>query len=108
MSMAFYAVGLLPLIREVKGVEGLKSVLQMWYADDVSAGGCINKLIELFRLLITRGPDFGYFPEPSKSIVVVALYSGIAPRGSPPRPDFFFNPRTFPVWQISVKLFPRR
>ena len=71
MSMAFYAVGLLPLIRELKGVEGLNSVLQMWYADDASAGGCINKLIEWYRLFITRGPDFGYFPEPSKSIVVV-------------------------------------
>ena len=38
MSMAFYAVGVLPLIREVKRDDALTGVLQMWYADDLRAG----------------------------------------------------------------------
>ena len=71
MSMAFYAVGVLPLIREVKHADALAGVLQMWYADDSSAGGRIPGLVEWLRLLIKRGPDFGYFPEPDKSVLVV-------------------------------------
>jgi hypothetical protein len=71
MSMAFYAVGVLPLIRAVKRDEALAGVLQMWYADDSSAGGRIQGLVKWLRVLIERGPDFGYFPEPDKSVLVV-------------------------------------
>ena len=59
MSMAFYAVAVLPLIRAVKNTEGLSRVLQMWYADDSSGGASIPELIEWFRALIAIGPSFG-------------------------------------------------
>jgi len=42
------------------------------YADDASAGGSLSDLHEWFSLLCTRGPAFGYFPEPTKSFVVVS------------------------------------
>ena len=73
MSMAFYAVGLLPLIRIVKREETLSvsDVLQMWYADDSSGGGSIFGLVQWLRLLTKVGPAFGYFPEPDKSVLVV-------------------------------------
>jgi hypothetical protein len=71
MSMAFYAVGVLPLIRALKRDDAIRGVLQVWYADDSSAADNVNKLIEWFQRLIELGPDFGYFPEPQKSVVVV-------------------------------------
>ena len=71
MSMAFYAIGVLPLIRAVKKEESIKDIIQMWYADDSSAGDRIPKLIKWLEFLINKGPQYGYFPEPSKSIFVV-------------------------------------
>jgi len=49
-----------------------QSWTQLWYADDASAGGLLKNLWEWFWLLCSRGPHFGYFPEPSKCFVVVA------------------------------------
>ena len=46
-------------------------MLQAWYADDANAGGSIPNVIKWFSVLIEKGPVFGYFPEPQKSIVVV-------------------------------------
>ena len=44
----------------------------MWYADDASAGGLLPDLHEWFSLVCSRGPAFGYFPEPRKSVLVVS------------------------------------
>ena len=68
LSMFMYALGTLPLIRSLH-----KSGhwMQLWYADDVSAGGTLLDLLDWFNLLCSRSPDFGYYPEPSKSFVVV-------------------------------------
>jgi hypothetical protein len=65
-----YAVGLLPLIR------GLKSqfpmVTQPWYADDAGAGATFKRIRATFLRLFQLGPDYGYYPEPTKSILVVS------------------------------------
>ena len=71
MAFRIYAVDVLPLIRAVKREEALAGVLQMGYADDSSAGGRIQGLVKWLRVLIERGPAFGYFPEPDKSVLVV-------------------------------------
>ena len=44
---------------------------QVWYADDASAGGSLLKLRQWWDKLTSFGPDFGYFPNASKSWLVV-------------------------------------
>ena len=62
LSMAFYALSLAPLVMRVSGLSK-----QVWYADD--ATGCDN-VESWFDLLLETGPLDGYFPKPSKCILV--------------------------------------
>jgi len=66
--MFLYAVGTLPLIRSLKGS---CLCVQFWYADDVSACGSLSDLHQWFKLLLSQGPDFGYFVSPAKCCLVV-------------------------------------
>ena len=68
LSMFMYAIGTLPLIRSLHNPS---LWTQVWYADDASAGGSLRDILDWFSLLCSRGPAFGYFPEPSKRFVVV-------------------------------------
>ena len=71
IAMISYGIGVLPLKRKLRGSH--TRVTQLWYADDAGAGG---KFIFFFFAhlwnLQARGPPRGYFPEPTKSILVVA------------------------------------
>ena len=67
LSMFMYAIGTLPLIRSLHNPSHWT---QIWYANDASAGGCLEDIYEWFSLLCFCGPAFGYFPESTKSFVV--------------------------------------
>ena len=67
--MIAYGIGVLPLIREL--MEDNPRVTQPWYADDAGAGGTFAKVQAHFQDLQVRGPARGYYPEPTKSILVV-------------------------------------
>jgi hypothetical protein len=69
LAMAAYGILLLPLIRQLK--REIPEVSQPWYADDAGAGGNFDSLRRYFERLQEIGPSRGYFPEPSKSILVV-------------------------------------
>ena len=69
LSMFVYAVAILPLIHSLND---RSRWTQMWYADDASAGGLLTDMYDWFSLLCSRGPAFGYTPQPSKCYVVVA------------------------------------
>ena len=69
--MTAYGIGVLPIIRELRNAH--PRVTQLWYADDTGAGGAFQQIQEHFRDLQARGPSRGYYPEPTKSILVVAL-----------------------------------
>jgi hypothetical protein len=69
LSMFVCGTGILPLIRQLKAE--LPQVEQPWHADDAGAGGKFEDIRRLFRRLEEIGPTYGYFPEPSKSILVV-------------------------------------
>jgi hypothetical protein len=70
MSMFFYGIAILPLIRRCK-IEDPDSG-QAWYADDSSGIGRLTRLRKWFDLLCEDGPGFGYFPEADKSYLIVA------------------------------------
>ena len=70
LAMIAYVIGVLPLIRELRGAQ--PRVTQPWYADNAEAGGTFQKILEHFRDLQARGTARGYYPELTKSILVVA------------------------------------
>ena len=71
LAMIAYGIGVLPLIRELQNA--YPRVTQPWYADDAGAGGAFQKVQAHFRYLQARGPAQGYYPVPTKSILVVSL-----------------------------------
>jgi hypothetical protein len=70
--MYAYGIGILPLIRLLK-VE-FPAVEQPWYAD-AGAGGKFDDILKFFRPLHEIGPNYGDFPKPSKSILIVPQHN---------------------------------
>ena len=69
LAMIAYGIGVLPLIRELR--EAHPRVTQPWYADDAGSGGTFTKVQAHFQDLQVWEPARGYYPEPTKSILVV-------------------------------------
>ena len=67
LSMFAYAVATIPLIRKLE--DPLQT--QIWFADDSSAIGEISTLRSWMDELLSVGPLFGYYPETSKSCLIV-------------------------------------
>ena len=65
--MMMYAVSLRPLICSLDSHRWI----QNWYADDSSCIGELFFVRRWFDQLLSEGPAYGYFPEPSKTVVVV-------------------------------------
>ena len=61
-----YALAPTPLIRKLKG--SVNNVKQVWYADDASGAGKVNRLREWWDQIWfnTLGPKFGYFINTTK------------------------------------------
>ena len=66
LAMPFYALSTIPLIRRLPN-----NVTQAWYADDASACGKVSHLHLWRDQLSLLGPHFGYFPNASKTWLVV-------------------------------------
>lgn len=69
LSTTGYGLLILPLIRKLK-VE-FNSVEPRLYTDDGTAAGSLESISSFFKRLEDIGPAYGYFPEESKSILVV-------------------------------------
>ena len=89
-SMFAYGLGILPLIRVLK--TEFPDVEQPWHADDAGAGGKFEEIRHIFRRLEEIGPNYGYFPEPAKSILVVRQHNLEAAQKA--FPDFGFKVTT--------------
>ena len=70
LSMIAYGIGVLTLIRDLQDAHS--RVTQPWYAYDAEAGGKFGHILEHFQDLQARGLPRGYFPEPTKIILVMA------------------------------------
>ena len=64
LAMTMYALSVVPLIQHLAGFD-------IWYADDASAGGDLRGLCHWWDELSHTGPDFGYFPNTSKTCLIV-------------------------------------
>ena len=68
LAMLFYESSLMPLFESLKDRD---KYLQTWYANDSGALGPLENLVEWLSFLTENGPKYGYYPEPSKSYLVV-------------------------------------
>ena len=88
LSMFFCAVAVLPLIRSLASNSNF---VQCWYADDSACAGKLSQIHLWLEKLVQLGPAYGYFAEPTKSVLVVA-------------PQFEDVPKTASrIWNHSVK-----
>ena len=69
--MAMYAIGTKPLLDRLRTVVDQTKCKQAWFADDSSSAGEIVEMKKWWDELYSSGPKFGYFPKPSKTILIV-------------------------------------
>ena len=70
-AMAMYAIGTKPLLDRLMNTVDPHLCKQVWYADDSSCGGKILEMRKWWDELNTVGKKYGYFPKPSKTIMIV-------------------------------------
>ena len=68
LSMMMYAIAVLPLVQSLINRDKWD---QNWYADDSACSAKLPKIREWFDKLCESGPEFGYYPEPQKTYLVV-------------------------------------
>jgi hypothetical protein len=69
LSPIFYCIGIFSLIRILKAE--FPAMEQPWYVDGAGAGRKFAEIRHFFSKLQERRPNFGYYPEPTKSILFV-------------------------------------
>ena len=66
--MVLYGITAVPLAEELRAADpGLLSTLNV---DDVAFDGLSRRSAHLLNLLMKRGPDRGYLPEPANSLFI--------------------------------------
>ena len=69
MPVGLYGITLAPLVEELRAVD--MGLLSSFYADDAVFNGSARRSAQLLKLLMKRGTDRGYFPEPAKPLFVL-------------------------------------
>ena len=70
-AMAMYAIATKPLLDKLRDVVDPDKCKQVWYADDSSGAGQIPEIKKWWDELNVSGPKYGYYPKPSKTILIV-------------------------------------
>ena len=63
-----YGITLVPLTEELRAA--YIGILSLFYADDAAFEGSARRSAQLLMLLMKRGADRVYFPEPDKSLFI--------------------------------------
>ena len=66
--MVLYRITLIPLSEELRAA--YLGLLLPFYAGDAAFDGSLRQSAQLLKLLMKRGTDRGYFPEPAKSLFI--------------------------------------
>ena len=69
LAMAMYVLAVIPLIRSLR--QSQPDVSQVWYADDVTAGGQLASSLHWWKHLLAYGPMYCYFPNAAKTCLIV-------------------------------------
>ena len=67
-AMDMYSCSLMPFVRKISVTEG---VITIFYADDGTGLGRLNRVAEWWSKVKEDGPAYGYYPDPGKSWLVV-------------------------------------
>ena len=70
-AMAKYALGIKPLIDNLGNAVEATKCRQVWYADDSSSAGETYEMRKWWDQLYAQGPQYGYFPLPLKTVLIV-------------------------------------
>lgn len=69
LAMAVYATATMPLISRL--ADRNPDVTQSWFADDDATAGKVLQLRQYWDDIESEGPKFGYFPNASKTVLLV-------------------------------------
>ena len=67
--MVLYRITLVPLAKELRAAD--PGILSPFYADNAAFDGSRQRSAQLLKLLMKMRPDWGYFPEPAKSLFIL-------------------------------------
>ena len=70
-AMGLYGLGIKPLIENLSNEINTNKCIQTWYADDSSSGGELVEMRKWWDKLSVMGPKYGYFPLPTKTVLIV-------------------------------------
>ena len=63
-----YNISLVPLAEKLRAAD--PGLLSLFYPDDAAFDGSARQKAQLLKLLMKRGPDRGYFPDPDKYLFI--------------------------------------
>ena len=72
--MALYEITLVPLAEELRAADS--GLLSPFYADDAAFDGSAIRSAQLLKMLMKRGPDWGYYPETAKPLFILDTGEG--------------------------------
>ena len=70
-AMQMYGISMRPLIDSLGEGTDPKNARQAWYADDATATGTLEELLKWWNLLCELGPNYGYYPNSSKTVLIL-------------------------------------
>ena len=68
LSMVLYGINLVPLVEKLRAAD--PGILSPFYADDAPFDGSARQSAQLLKMLMKKGTDQGYFPNPAKSLFI--------------------------------------
>ena len=73
LAMVAYGIGILPMIKKPRA--GFPDINQSWCSDDDGALSPFTIVESYFNSLKRHGPGRGYYPKPSKRVLIVHPYN---------------------------------